>query len=226
MPENCDRSSQQVAEGPRAGVAFRHRASRQASSRPSPRCRKPARFCAPTRSRCSNGCVKAISAPGSPHWRPRQPQLAGARARHTRRRLRIGHQRCHVAKRSLDADPGRPIDGVQHQDFQGSGRSRSLSGQFETHGNALVEAAAQVEQSNRSTTSSVEERKSMLESLVTTIDLRTADLDQRLSRFPDCSMNCSPLPKSAHAISRGWWRKRPAPDRSRSAVSSRPSRFC
>ena len=40
-----------------------------------------------------------------------------------------------------------------------------------------------VEQSNRSTTASVAERKAALESLVTTIDLRTTDLDQRLSRF-------------------------------------------
>src|SRR5580698_2694151 len=59
----------------------------------------------------------------------------------------------------------------------------SLSSQFEAHGKALVEAAAVVEQSNRTTTTSVSERKSMLESLVTTIDLRTADIDQRLSRF-------------------------------------------
>ena len=59
----------------------------------------------------------------------------------------------------------------------------SLSSQFDNHGRALVEAAAMVEQSNRSTTASVAERKATLESLVTTIDLRTADLDQRLSRF-------------------------------------------
>src|SRR6202030_3254117 len=59
----------------------------------------------------------------------------------------------------------------------------SLSGQFEIHGRALVEAAAVVEQSNRNTTASVAERKATLESLVTTIDLRTTDLDQRLSRF-------------------------------------------
>src|ERR1700716_1161755 len=59
----------------------------------------------------------------------------------------------------------------------------SLSGQFETHGKALVDAAAVVEQSNRSTTTSVAERKTTLESLVTTIDLRTTDLDHRLSRF-------------------------------------------
>jgi hypothetical protein len=59
----------------------------------------------------------------------------------------------------------------------------SLSGQFETHGRVLVEAAAVVEQSNRNTSASVADRKTMLEALVTTIDLRTADLDQRLSRF-------------------------------------------
>jgi hypothetical protein len=40
-----------------------------------------------------------------------------------------------------------------------------------------------VEQGNRNTTASLAERKQALESLVTTIDLRTADLDQRLSRF-------------------------------------------
>ncbi len=59
----------------------------------------------------------------------------------------------------------------------------SLSSQFESHGKALVEAASVVEQANRTTTTSVAERKSQLESLVTTIDLRTTDLDQRLSRF-------------------------------------------
>jgi hypothetical protein len=59
----------------------------------------------------------------------------------------------------------------------------SLSTQFDTHGRALVEAAAVVEQSNKNTTASLAERKGALESLVTTIDLRTADLDQRLSRF-------------------------------------------
>src|SRR6202012_2217184 len=59
----------------------------------------------------------------------------------------------------------------------------TLSPEFETHGKPLVDAAGVVEQSNRSTTASVAERKAMLDSLVTTIDLRTTDLDQRLSRF-------------------------------------------
>jgi hypothetical protein len=40
-----------------------------------------------------------------------------------------------------------------------------------------------IEQSNRSSSTSLGERKAALESLVTTIDLRTTDLDQRLSRF-------------------------------------------
>jgi hypothetical protein len=59
----------------------------------------------------------------------------------------------------------------------------SLSSQFEIHGRTLVEAAAMVEQSNSNTNASVAERQATLESLVTTIDLRTTDLDQRLSRF-------------------------------------------
>jgi hypothetical protein len=59
----------------------------------------------------------------------------------------------------------------------------ALSGQFDAHGKALIEAASVVERSNRDATISVSERKTTLESLVTTIDLRTADLDQRLSRF-------------------------------------------
>jgi chaperonin cofactor prefoldin len=58
-----------------------------------------------------------------------------------------------------------------------------LSRQFGTHGKALVEAASLVEQSNRSTTTSLAERKSTLDMLVATIDQRTGDLDQRLSRF-------------------------------------------
>ena len=59
----------------------------------------------------------------------------------------------------------------------------ALSSEFEKHGKELVDAAGVVEQANRTTTTSVADRKSQLESLVTTIDLRTTDLDQRLSRF-------------------------------------------
>ncbi|MBV8916989.1 OmpH family outer membrane protein, partial [Bradyrhizobium sp.] len=59
----------------------------------------------------------------------------------------------------------------------------ALSSQFDAHGRALAEAAAVVEQSNRDANASISDRKAALESLITTIDLRTTDLDQRLSRF-------------------------------------------
>src|SRR5437588_2791856 len=59
----------------------------------------------------------------------------------------------------------------------------ALSSEFEKHGKELVDAAGVVEQSNREASASIGERKVTLESLVTTIDLRTTDLDQRLSRF-------------------------------------------
>ena len=58
-----------------------------------------------------------------------------------------------------------------------------LSTQFDEHGKMLVDAAAMVELSNRNTTASLAERKQTLESLVSTIDHRTDDLSQRLSRF-------------------------------------------
>jgi len=58
-----------------------------------------------------------------------------------------------------------------------------LSSQFEDHGRALVEAVTAMEQSNRNTDSSIAERKAALDSLVGTIDARTLDLDQRLTRF-------------------------------------------
>ena len=59
----------------------------------------------------------------------------------------------------------------------------SLSAQFEAHGRSIMEAVAVVEQGNQNASASVAERKATLEALVSAIDLRTADLDQRLSRF-------------------------------------------
>ena len=88
----------------------------------------------------------------------------------------------------------------------------ALSSEFESHGKALVDAAAVVEQANRSTTSSVAERKSQLESLVTTIDLSAPPTSISGCRAsPACWMNCLPPPRSAPAISRAWWRKPQAP---------------
>lgn len=61
----------------------------------------------------------------------------------------------------------------------------SLATDFDAHGKAITEAAASIDVSNRRAAESIEERKSSLDNLVTTLDLRTADLDQRLSRFTE-----------------------------------------
>ena len=47
----------------------------------------------------------------------------------------------------------------------------------------LAEAATMVENSNDRAGNSIVDRSAMLESLVSTIDMRTHDLDDRLSRF-------------------------------------------
>ena len=58
-----------------------------------------------------------------------------------------------------------------------------LSGQFETPWKNFGRSRSAGRTEQQSATSSVEERRSMLDSLVTTIDLRTTDFDQRLTRF-------------------------------------------
>src|SRR4029077_3376135 len=59
----------------------------------------------------------------------------------------------------------------------------ALSSQFDAHGRALAEAAGMVQTSERAASASISDRKAALESLITTIDVRSADPDQRLSRF-------------------------------------------
>ena len=98
----------------------------------------------------------------------------------------------------------------------------SLSGQFDTHGQALVDAAALVEQSNRSTTASRSpnaRRRSNRWSPPSTCGPPISISGCRAS--PACSTNRWRPPKSAPAISPAWWRKPPAPVLRRSAGSSR-----
>lgn len=59
----------------------------------------------------------------------------------------------------------------------------SLSTQFDSHGKMLADAVSLVEQSNERAGESVAERQLLLEQLVTTVDARTFDLDERLNRF-------------------------------------------
>ena len=58
-----------------------------------------------------------------------------------------------------------------------------LSAQFSAHGHSLAEAVTLLEQSSRRTEESVATRHATIESLVTTLDARTDDFEQRLRRF-------------------------------------------
>jgi apolipoprotein A1/A4/E domain-containing protein len=58
-----------------------------------------------------------------------------------------------------------------------------LANSFDAHGRDLAKAAELVDKSNQRTEATVNERRVQLDSLISTIDIRTEDLDQRLKRF-------------------------------------------
>jgi ABC-type transporter Mla subunit MlaD len=58
-----------------------------------------------------------------------------------------------------------------------------LARSFDEHGQELAKAATLIESSNRSTEQSVNERRVQLESLVSTLDIRTDEIAERLKRF-------------------------------------------
>ncbi len=58
-----------------------------------------------------------------------------------------------------------------------------LAGQFDSHGRALAEAVALLDQSNRRAEGSLNDRREVLEKLAADLDSKATDLDQRLSRF-------------------------------------------
>jgi hypothetical protein len=58
-----------------------------------------------------------------------------------------------------------------------------LTMQFEAHGRGLAKAIEQIDRSNMRTEDAVNERRVTLDSLISTLDIRTEDLDQRLKRF-------------------------------------------
>ena len=60
---------------------------------------------------------------------------------------------------------------------------QQLAGQFDSHGRALAEAVALVDRSNRRTEGALMERRTELDTLVTTLDSKGNDLEQRLARF-------------------------------------------
>ena len=58
-----------------------------------------------------------------------------------------------------------------------------LATQFNTHGRSLAEAVELLERGNRKTAESVAQRQTTIETLVTTLDARTGDFEERLRRF-------------------------------------------
>jgi hypothetical protein len=58
-----------------------------------------------------------------------------------------------------------------------------FASQFESHGRGLAEAVDLIDRSNRRTEDALGERRVSLDSLVSTLDTRTEDLEQRLKRF-------------------------------------------
>ncbi len=58
-----------------------------------------------------------------------------------------------------------------------------LVSQFDLHGRALALAAEAVEKSNQRTEEVVTDRRTTLENLISTLDLKSEDLEQRLERF-------------------------------------------
>jgi len=63
------------------------------------------------------------------------------------------------------------------------GNLGDLAQQFDTHGRTLSEAVVQLENAHQRTGGAVTEHRDALEGLVTALDTRTNDLDQRLKRF-------------------------------------------
>jgi hypothetical protein len=58
-----------------------------------------------------------------------------------------------------------------------------LAGQFDIQGRSLAEAVELMEKSNRRTEDTMSDRKATMDTLVSTLDMRTEDFDQRLRRF-------------------------------------------
>ena len=59
----------------------------------------------------------------------------------------------------------------------------NLATQFDTHGRVLVQAVELIDASNRKAAMSSDERRASFDSMITTLDTKSEELDQRLKRF-------------------------------------------
>jgi hypothetical protein len=84
---------------------------------------------------------------------------------------------------TANSDVERNITAFKAMTGQTIGDLTQLAGQFDLHGRSLAEAVALIDTSNRRTEGTIGERRSSLEELVTMLDAKSNDLEQRLTRF-------------------------------------------
>ena len=84
---------------------------------------------------------------------------------------------------AANADVERNIAGFKTMASGALNDLSGLAGQFEAHGRTLSEAVALIDSSNRRTETTVAERRSTLNELVASLESKSNDLEQRLTRF-------------------------------------------
>ncbi len=84
---------------------------------------------------------------------------------------------------AANSEVQRNIASFQSTSTQAISDLTQLAGQFDLHGRSLAEAVALIDNSNRRTEGTLAERRGSLEHLVSLLDGKGSDLEQRLTRF-------------------------------------------
>jgi hypothetical protein len=84
---------------------------------------------------------------------------------------------------AANSEVERNINGFQAMATQTITDLTQLAGQFDAHGRSLAEAVALIDNSNRRTEGTLADRRGVLDQLVATLEEKSNDLEQRLTRF-------------------------------------------
>src|SRR6202043_3671623 len=84
---------------------------------------------------------------------------------------------------TANSEVERNITGFQAMATQTISDLTQLAGQFDAHGRSLAEAVALIDNSNRRTEGTLADRRGVLDQLVATLEEKSNDLEQRLTRF-------------------------------------------
>jgi hypothetical protein len=84
---------------------------------------------------------------------------------------------------SANSEVERNMASFQKMAAQTVGDLTQLASQFDAHGRSLAEVVALIDTSNRRTEGTVAERRNSIEQLVATLEEKSSDLEQRLTRF-------------------------------------------